>query len=48
MNTKEMTEKDDEYLNDFDCCADCDLPDACSDFYQCAIKAGLREAPGTW
>lgn len=34
-----------EYFNDLDydnfqCCADCDLPDACSDF-GCAIKAGI-------
>lgn len=34
-----------EYFNEleedsFQCCADCDLPDACSDF-GCAIKAGI-------
>lgn len=33
---------DDE--DDFQCCADCDLPDACSDF-GCAIKSGLRPPP---
>lgn len=27
---------------EFDCCANCDLPDACSDF-GCAIKQGLRD-----
>lgn len=26
--------------DDFQCCADCDLPDACSDF-GCAIKSGI-------
>ena len=29
---------------DFECCNDCDLPDACSDF-GCAIKQGIRKPP---
>ena len=33
---------DDDYEDDddFQCCGDCDLPDACSDF-GCAIKQGI-------
>lgn len=27
---------------EFDCCGECDLPDACSDF-GCAIENGLRD-----
>lgn len=34
--------EDNEDETDFQPCADCDLPDACSDF-GCAIKKGLRE-----
>jgi len=30
--------------NDFQCCADCDLPDACEDF-GCAIKNGVIKKP---
>jgi len=33
--------------DDFDHCATCDQPDACSDF-GCAIKKGLRQDPDTW
>lgn len=35
---------DDDYEDDddFQCCADCDLPDACSDF-GCAIKKGIAK-----
>lgn len=33
---------DDE--DNFQCCDNCDLPDACADF-GCAIKQGLREDP---
>ena len=29
------------FNNEFECCDNCDLPDACSDF-GCAIKQGLR------
>lgn len=34
-----------EEEEDFEPCADCDQPDACGDFCECAIKAGLREDP---
>lgn len=30
--------------NDFQYCADCDLPDACADF-GCAIKLEVKKAP---
>ncbi|MGE0931689.1 hypothetical protein [Peijinzhouia sedimentorum] len=29
----------------FDTCANCDQPDACADFCECAIKVGLRNDP---
>lgn len=35
---------DDE--DDFECCDNCDLPDACADF-GCAIKAGIKK-PVEW
>lgn len=44
QNCKHNWNEEDEYEDDFDHCADCDLPDACSDF-GCAIKTGVREAP---
>lgn len=46
--SKECSDQDTEEDQDFDfeCCEDCDLPDACEDF-GCAIKAGLRE-PSTF
>jgi hypothetical protein len=34
---------DDNEETDFQCCDDCDLPDACSDFCQCAIKEGIKK-----
>lgn len=30
---------------EFECCADCDQPDACSDFVECAIEEGLQDPP---
>lgn len=41
----EMDEDEDSMWEDednFQCCDNCDLPDACSDF-GCAIQAGLRK-----
>lgn len=35
---------DDFEFDEFECCNDCDLPDACSDF-GCAIKQGIRKPP---
>ncbi len=32
----------DYHDDDFECCSNCDLPDACEDF-GCAIKQGLKE-----
>lgn len=32
--------------DEFECCDECDLPDACSDF-GCAIKAGIK-SPENW
>lgn len=51
---EEMLNEDDDELDDddypwpddedgFEPCANCDLPDACSDFGECAIKAGIRK-----
>lgn len=40
-NDPEEDEEDDE----FQCCENCDLPDACADF-GCAIKSGVRK--DTW
>jgi hypothetical protein len=40
----EMDVEEDSYWEDednFQCCDNCDLPDACSD-YGCAIQQGLR------
>ena len=37
---------DEEEINDFEPCEDCDLPDACADF-ECEIKAGIKE-PSNW
>lgn len=44
--TVEMHEPDDfeDDDNEFQCCDNCDLPDACCDF-GCAIKAGIKEDP---
>jgi hypothetical protein len=41
--SKECFESDTEHLEDdgFECCSDCDLPDACADF-GCAIEKGIR------
>lgn len=32
---------------DFECCDNCDMPDACEDF-GCAIKTGVRKDDGSW
>ena len=44
----EMDDEEDSYWEDednFQCCDNCDLPDACCDF-GCAIQQGLREDEG--
>lgn len=44
----EMDDEEDSYLEDednFQCCDNCDLPDACRD-YGCAIQQGLRRNEG--
>lgn len=38
----ETQQEDDEIENDFQCCDDCDIPDACADF-GCAIEQGLHK-----
>lgn len=38
-------EFDDDDEDDFQCCDNCDLPDACADF-GCAIKSGVRKYDG--
>jgi hypothetical protein len=38
--------EDEDEEDDFQCCDNCDLPDACEDF-RCAIKAGIRK-PIEW
>ena len=43
--TDTQIEMDDDE-DDFQCCGNCDLPDACADF-GCAVKAGLRK-PNDW
>jgi len=44
-----LPEPDEDFDSDveFECCNECDLPDACSD-YGCAIKAGLRSKNLLW
>lgn len=44
MDDEEDAMWDDE--DDFQCCDNCDLPDACADF-GCAVKAGLHK-PNDW
>jgi hypothetical protein len=44
---EDYEDDDEEDDDDFQCCDNCDLPDACSDFCQCAIKAGIRK-PVEW
>lgn len=41
-----INDEDDEVIDDDDflCCEDCDLPDACADF-GCAIVNGIRKKP---
>lgn len=41
---EEEDEDDDEEFDeeDFECCDNCDLPDACADF-GCAIKQGIKQ-----
>ncbi|MCB0747097.1 MAG: hypothetical protein KDC90_06475 [Ignavibacteriae bacterium] len=47
QNCKHDWEDEDDFDDEeFTCCGECDLPDACSDF-GCAIKTGVRESP-TW
>lgn len=38
---EDIDDSDDE--SSFEPCDNCDLPDACSDYEQCAIKSGLRK-----
>lgn len=35
---------EEDYEDDFDCCDNCDLPDACADF-GCAISSGIKQHP---
>lgn len=40
---EDWSDDDDDDDDSFEPCSDCDLPDACCDYAQCAIRAGIRK-----
>jgi len=39
-------DENEDFEDEFECCGECDQPDACADF-GCSIKQGLKE-PNDW